>query len=115
MGSLLLMPTNICKKSLPLLQTATYYLNVSAIAKDLAPDDLVRLRELKHYAKGCVQPAIKYFLKRFSHVDGDLYHIVRAFKAARPCCHRYVKEAKPAPEAVDQLRVFPIFDDDEMT
>ena len=69
------------------LQAATsaadsYYPNVSAVAKDIAPEDLDRQRELKHYEKGCVQPAIKYFLKRFSHVDGDLYHVVRVFKAA---------------------------------
>ena len=57
-----------------------------AVAKDITPDDLDHQQELKHYAKGCVQPAIKYFLKRFSHVDGNFYHIVRAFKAAQLCC-----------------------------
>ena len=91
-----------------------YYPNVDAIIKQLAPNDQQRQEVLRQHAKECVQPAIDYFLKRFSHVDGDLYPVVRAFKAAQLCCPRYINETKPTPSAVDQLRVFPVFDNDEM-
>ena len=90
------------------------YPNMNAVAKDLAGGDQARQAELQQHARSCIQPAIDYFLRRFNHVEGDLYPIVRAFKAARLCCPRYIQEVKPTPQAVDQLRVFPVFDDEEM-
>ena len=52
--------------------------NVDAIVKQLAPNDLHRQGELLQHARECVKPAIDYFLRRFSHVEGDLYPIIRA-------------------------------------
>ena len=42
-----------------------------------------------------------------------MYPLVRAFKAARLCCPAFVATTKLQPDAVDQVRVFPLLDEDE--
>ena len=86
--------------------------NVSAVAKLIASDDHQVQRALVVEAKQCVTPALTYFRRRFSHQDGDLYHLVLMYKASRLCNPHFVRDSAPSVAAVDDLRRLPFFDTD---
>lgn len=89
-----------------------YYPNVESVAKDIAGNDENYQHELVAHAKQCVRPAIQYFRRKFNHQDGDIFPLVRAFKAARLCCPHFVDAKKPTHDQVDALRAFPALDSD---
>ena len=63
------------------LYQAPCFPNARAIATIDAEEDLDQnVTALERNAKACVEPAIKWFLRKF---NVDLYDVVVAFKAAR--------------------------------
>eukprot|EP00117_Sycon_ciliatum_P030736 scpid46359/ scgid24172/ len=90
-----------------------FYPNVASVAKDIAGnDDVDYQQELLAHAKQCFRPAIDYFLRRFNHREGDLFPLVRAFKAARLFSPHFVSETRPTLVQIDALRVFPALNTD---
>ena len=47
-------------------------------------------------------------------MEGDLYPIVHAFRAARLCCSVQVQGLNPNPQAVKDLQVIPFLDDETL-
>eukprot|EP00117_Sycon_ciliatum_P019577 scpid46117/ scgid1592/ len=89
------------------------YRYVASVAKDIAGnDDVDYQQELLAHAKQCFRPAIDYFLRRFNHREGDLFPLVRAFKAARLFSPHFVSETRPTLVQIDALRVFPALNTD---
>lgn len=90
-----------------------YYPNVDQVVQQIAGDNDNRRQELTAHARHAVQPAINYFLRRFNNQEGDLFPIVKAFKAARLCSPHFVFQSKPPQVQVDSLRVFPALSSDD--
>ena len=84
--------------------------NVRATATATAEEDPCQnVTALERSAKACVEPAITWFLRKFS---VDLYDAVVAFKAARLFCPVRVQWLKPTNTLVESLRAFPFLDSD---
>ena len=84
--------------------------NVHAVAFDLAatfPD--VALDWAEEFGRQAVRDAVLWFHRKF---NGELYNTVRAFKAARLMCPATVNFLNPNADAIKQLRVFPVLDQD---
>ena len=86
------------------------FLNVRAIATAISEEDPCQnVTALERSAKACVEPAIRWFLRKF---NVDLYDVVVAFKAARPFCPVTIQWLKPTNALVESLRAFPFLDSD---
>ena len=84
--------------------------NVRAIATAITEEDPCQnVTALERSAKACVEPAIRWFLRKF---NVDLYDVVVAFKAARPFCPVTIQWLKPTNALVESLRAFPFLDSD---
>ena len=84
--------------------------NVRAIATAITEEDPCQnVTALERSAKACVEPAIRWFLRKF---NVDLYDVVVAFKAARPFCPVTIQWLKPTNALVESLRAFPSLDSD---
>ena len=95
------------------LYQAPCFPNVRAIATIDAEEDLDQnVTALERSAKVCVEPAIKWFLRKF---NVDLYDVVVAFKAARLFCPVRIQWLKPTNALVESLRAFPFLDSDAIT
>ena len=95
------------------LYQAPCFPNVRAIATIDAEEDLDQnVTALERSAKACVEPAIKWFLRKF---NVDLYDVVVAFKAARLFCPVRIQWLKPTNALVESLRAFPFLDSDAIT
>ena len=87
------------------LYQAPCFPNVRAIATIDAEEDLDQnVTALERSAKACVEPAIKWFLRKF---NVDLYDVVVTFKAARLFCPVRIQWLKPTNALVESLRAFP--------
>ena len=84
--------------------SSQHYPNVAAMAKLLAEGNATHESQLIAYAKACLVPAYAYFRQKF---DGDLKHIVGAFKAARYLAPSKVTELKPTAADIGSLAAFP--------
>ena len=65
------------------------------------------------HATQCVRPAVQYFLRRFKHVEGVIFPLVAAIKAARLCSSKFIHQTRPHHSQVDAIRSFPALNDDE--
>ena len=84
--------------------------NARAIATAIAEEDPGQnLTALERSAKGCVEPAITWFLRKF---NVDLYDVVVAFKAARLLCPARIQWLKPTNALEESLRAFLFLDSD---
>ena len=84
--------------------SSQHYPNVAAIAKLLVEGNATCESQLTAYAKACCVPAYAYFREKF---DGDLKHIVCAFKAAHYLSPSKVSELKLTAADIRSLAAFP--------
>ena len=83
------------------LYQAPCFPSVRAIATVDAEEDLDQnVTALERSAKACVEPAIKWFPRKF---NVDLYDVVVAFKAARLFCPVRIQWLKPTNALVESL------------
>ena len=87
-----------------------HYPNVVALAKRESNGNSTHEQQLIQYAKGCVQPAYKYFRAKLDSSSGELKDIVLAFKAARYFVPSKLNELKPTATDIESLKLFPFFD-----
>ena len=85
-----------------------YFPNLTAVSAKLSAGNPARSQQFEQYGRLCVQPGLDYFLTKFTQ---DLSDSVAAFKAARLFVPQKVAEMQPKANAVDDLAVFPFFND----
>ena len=87
-----------------------HFPNVRAVAVSIANQDPTQnVETLEQRAKECVQPAIRWFLRKF---NVELYNTVSAFKAARIMCPVAVQWLAPTAETIKTLKIFPFLNND---
>ena len=87
---------------------ALHFLNVRAVVAAIANEDPNQsLAALEPRFKGCEEPAIQWFLRKF---NVDLYDTITAFKAARVPRDRWLVEANTSQRRRPQD--FPFLDND---
>lgn len=85
--------------------------NANAVAAKLSSGRAVLKQQLIDYAEVCVKPAYEYFERKFDHDEG-LQRAVSLFKYARYFDPVKIGELKPSCNDIDNLRVFPMLDND---
>lgn len=84
--------------------------NVCAIATAIAEEDPGQnVVALERRANACVEPAITWFLRKFS---VDIFMILAAFKAPRLFCSVSIQWLRPKNTLVESLGAFPFLDSD---
>ena len=89
------------------------YPEAAVQAQAIAGDNAQQVRQLMAQAKDCVAPTIHYFRLRFNHREGNLFGVLRIFKALRILCPVQARQMHVGLEEVNALRALPCLDNDE--